>query len=335
MNNNKHSVLDRSCAFVISIFVLLVPVAAAFAKDKCDNQCLDDKITALQGVVAAQNALIAQLQGDVAGMQAQVTANLTKINSAEATLGCMSKTGNDVFFTGCNVRVVNGTGRTESVNGLGNLIVGYDESGADPEGGILPAVKTGSHNIVSGFGNTYSAYGGLVMGLSNRITGNYAVVLNGRDNRASGVFSSVTGGKFNSATGGFSSVSGGQGNTAGSQDSSVSGGLSNVATGGQGASVSGGFSNTASGQGASVSGGFSNTASGFSASIGGGENNTASGRSSSVSGGYSNTANGQGASVSGGYANITDGNYASVSGGQTRVAPGDFSWAAGSLFEPQ
>ena len=54
-------------------------------------------------------------------------------------------TSSDVVrFDGANVQIVSGSGTTNgTVNGLGNLIVGYDEAGSISS-------KTGSHNIVVG-----------------------------------------------------------------------------------------------------------------------------------------------------------------------------------------
>ena len=46
---------------------------------------------------------------------------------------------NAVVFSGANVYVQNGSGGTSGINGLGNLIVGYDESNNDLRGG--------SHNL--------------------------------------------------------------------------------------------------------------------------------------------------------------------------------------------
>src|SRR5262245_5245419 len=96
---------------------------------------------------------------------------------------------NEVVITGANLRIVNGLGSTETTNGLGNLIVGYNESTP-----IRPDSRSGSHNVVVGEGNNFSSFGGLVVGLGNEI---------------SGTFASVTGGTVNTASGGGSSVSGG------------------------------------------------------------------------------------------------------------------------------
>jgi hypothetical protein len=185
----------------------------------------------------------------------------------------------DVTITGANLRIVNGLGDTETTNGLGNLIVGYNELRND-----LPRfrdVRTGSHNIVLGKRLNFSSFGGFVGGDFNQISGAFASVSVGAGNTASGQFASITGGQGNTASGDGASVSGGQANTASGDFSSVTGG------GGEG---NGGGRNTASGLGASVTGGFNNTASGFLSSISGGQANTASGFASSVSGGLNRSA---------------------------------------------
>ena len=182
---------------------------------------------------------------------------------------------NEVVITKANLRIVNGLGETGTTNGLGNLIVGYNELRSFPEN---PSVHTGSHNVVVGRRNNFSSFGGLVVGESSEI---------------SNEFSSVSGGIANTASGLFSSVSGGLRNTAAGEFASVSGGAVNEATG-RGSSISGGFGNLADGQATSVGGGLENTASGLGgASVSGGRQNTASGDSSSVSGGFQRTAPGQ------------------------------------------
>jgi len=267
--------------------------------------CVD--LAALRQMVEAQRELIATLQSTVADLQSR--------------LGCMSKTGDDVYFTGCNVHVRSGLGGTgPNVNGLGNLIVGYNEDATTiPTNPPLePSVRTGSHNIIVGAGHSYTDRGGLVVGVANKITARFATITGGFKNTASGAYANVSGGSNNVASGSFSSVRAGTNNTASGNSSSVSGGSNNVASG-EFASVSGGFQNTASGSATSVSGGGENTASGFGASVSGGQLNVASGpQSSSVSGGFRNTASEH---------------FATVSGGSERNAPNFASWAAGSLFE--
>jgi len=217
---------------------------------------------------------------------------------------------NEVVITGANLRIVNGLESTGTTNGLGNLIVGYNESrqgnpfcSAPPGRPLLCSedTRTGSHNVVVGTGHNFSSFGGLVVARVNEISGPFASVSGGRENTASGDSSSVSGGVENSASGDRSSVSGGG-------------------------------TNTASGSVASVSGGSDNTASGFSSSVSGGFNNTASSTVASVSGGQTNTASGGFSSVSGGENNTASGDFSSVSGGSNRSAPGTENWAAGPLF---
>jgi hypothetical protein len=166
---------------------------------------------------------------------------------------------NEVVITGANLRIVNGLGSTDTTNGLGNLIVGYNES--RPSNIAPPDNRTGSHNVVVGKEHNFSSFGGVVVGLLNEISGDFSSVSGGRFNTANGFAASVSGGTANFASGRFSSVSGGGENSA---------------------------SDTA----ASVSGGEGGRASGFSASVSGGERNTASGLFSSVSGGTNRTAPG-------------------------------------------
>ncbi|MCP4137414.1 MAG: hypothetical protein GY754_40985 [bacterium] len=184
---------------------------------------------------------------------------------------------NNIIFSGVNVQIDNGLGYTNgvddehntdgTVNGLGNLVLGYNEernyNGAENN-------RTGSHNLIVGSWNNYSSYGGIVVGFRNTISGKY---------------SSVSGGGGSAAVGANSSVSGGWNNTAGGEASSVSGGNVNYASGVH-SSVSGGYSNTASGAGSGVSGGLTNVASGANSSVNGGRDVTTGNWCSSASGGH-------------------------------------------------
>lgn len=240
---------------------------------------------------------------------AQMNANFTdveaRIAALEAKLANMTvATVNGqptVRFSGVNVQVINGAGSTETTNGTGNLIVGYNEADSSGNGrctvGIDPATgaavtdaavcaaaggawsttgfKTGSHYIVAGSENNYSIFGGVVFGFRNTSNNSYA---------------NVTGGSSNTAGGNQSSVSGGNTNAAYSSSTSISGGSANIA----------------SGDASSVSGGNRNNASGSFSSVSGGSWGIASGRLSHVSGG------GDG-NTSGG--NVADMNFSSILGG--------------------
>ena len=187
-----------------------------------------------------------------------------RIRVLEAKLACMGKDGDAVVFDGCNVYIRSGSGRTEgAVNGLGNLIIGYNEALSEN------VKRTGSHNLVIGPDHAYSSFGGLVAGRENTLDAPHA---------------SITGGRLNTVSGPVASVHGGSANIASQELAVVAGGRSNKAEG-LASSVTGGTNNTASGDFASVTGGAENTASGFAASVTGGTANTARGNNASISGG--------------------------------------------------
>ncbi len=98
-------------------------------------------------------------------------------------------------ISGVNVQLVNSIGSTETANGVGNLIVGYQKPRPEANN------RTGSHNIIVGDQHDYSSHGGLVAGLMNTISGPFSSVSGGYHNTASGDGSSVSGGQGRSSTG--------------------------------------------------------------------------------------------------------------------------------------
>lgn len=184
--------------------------------------------------------------GSLGGVDAETL--MARIAALEDLLTGVSRNGDILLFDGMNLQVANGTGTTDGTpNGLGNLIVGYNEG--------TGVTRTGSHYFVAGTFNSYTSYGGAVLGNSNTASGPYSSVTGGQANTASGFSSWASGGQSNTASGQNSSVSGGSDNDATGPLSSVSGGLSNTASGGS-SSVSGGQNNTASGSGSSILGGL-------------------------------------------------------------------------------
>ena len=171
-----------------------------------------------------------------------------RVAALEHLLRHFTRQGNEVVITGANLHIVNGLGSTDCSdeqrnpipdcpNGLGNLIVGYNEPRVKAG---LENIRTGSHNVVVGQEHNFSRVGGLVVGRFNTISGVVAAVSGGRNNRASEEAASVSGGSGNTASGFASSVSGGgrhpfsgegAGNTARGVASSVSGGLNRTADG--------------------------------------------------------------------------------------------------------
>lgn len=131
-------------------------------------------------------------------------------------------------IAGANLRIVNGMGTTPTANGLGNLIVGYNElrqtSQWDCAEDDCANARTGSHNLIVGRGHNYTRYGGLVVGQWHTISGAWATVCGGGANVANGDYATVSGGTNNTASGGAAVVSGGDRNVAAAPASTVGGG---------------------------------------------------------------------------------------------------------------
>jgi hypothetical protein len=161
-----------------------------------------------------------------------------RVAALEELLKHFRREGNEVTIQGANLRLVNGLGRTDCgpeeepipdcPNGLGNLIVGYNEP--RPQEGA-ENIRTGSHNVVVGQEHNFSRVGGLVVGARNMISGDFASVSGGDDNTASGDFASVSGGSENQASDISAVVSGGEENRAIGGAAVVSGGLTRRAEG--------------------------------------------------------------------------------------------------------
>jgi hypothetical protein len=193
---------------------------------------------------------------------------LPHVNFVESGVG--GKT--TIQFSGINVQVVNGAGKTASRNGKGNLVIGYDENPGIRRAGGEPGVQTGSHNLILGEEQEFTGYAGTLAGIVNSIRAPFASVSGGERNTASGESASVSGGVDNVASGRGSSVSGGTFNTAQGEEASVSGGEGNEAR--YRSSVSGGSRNRATTT-SWIGGGYRNVASGGLASIFGGKELTA------------------------------------------------------------
>jgi hypothetical protein len=239
----------------------------------------------------------------------------SRVAALESLLANVSREGNDIYLTGANLHVVNGTGVTTTTNGLGNVMIGYNEVRADP---LDHNERSGSHMLIVGLGLNYSRFGGIVAGTGNEASGDFASAIGGKDNRAIGAMSAVLGGEGNEASG---------------EMDVASGGVSNRASGGRSVSV-GGQANWAEGFLSAAMGGDSNNAPAWASSVLGGRENVASGAYAVASGGRGNTASGDDSSVSGGYVNEASGPYASVSGGRQREATDDYNWRAGDLLQP-
>jgi hypothetical protein len=172
---------------------------------RIDN--LEAQNETLQSDLADAKDDISSLQSELSTALADISANASAIDSNTTAITdlqtdveeqqqltsymSVNTETNEVFFTGANVYVQNGSGATDGTpDGLGNLIIGYNEMRSDG----TDDRRTGSHCLVVGSENNFTSYGGIVVGYQNEISETYASVSGGSGNTADGQNSSISGG---------------------------------------------------------------------------------------------------------------------------------------------
>lgn len=243
--------MKRAIVVVALFCVGLIAVDRAGAED---NPI--ERIEALEAAVVTLQADLGDAQQRIRRLRRRVRTledGLVQVqaNSVLTLNGYLSLEKSGMYpvalFRGLNIQLVNGVDQS-TVNGAGNLIIGYDNAKANDEfvcsdGRYLEqweceanaatwavSHKTGSHNLIVGDESNYSSFGGAVLGFRNTVNRRYATVTGGRDNTASGRQASVSGGRYNLASGNFASVGGGRQNHASGNRASVSGGAFRSAT---------------------------------------------------------------------------------------------------------
>jgi len=187
------------------------------------------------------------------------------LNDFGSLFAGVSRTGDDLIFSGLNLWLNNGTGETETVNSLGNLTIGYNEERGSNDD------RSGSHNLILGRDNNFTSRGSLIVGRFNDSNGRHNAILGTFSSVASESYASIFGGFDNQASGTYSSAVGGRGANASGENAAVLGGLNNQASELNSTAV-GGEGNTASGSNATTLGGRGNQAGRNQSTVRGGRN---------------------------------------------------------------
>ena len=201
-------------------------------------------VKSLNGSEARMSINLLELEAVLESLQSQIDLLSTYIQVDTAN--------NRIVITGANLQVVSGGDSTNAaINGLGNVIIGYNEdenydstSAGSGTTSPTPDTKTGSHNLIVGAGHTYSSFGGIVAGYDNNITAESASVTGGLRNTVSGKYSIVTGGDLNTAEGSYNTILGGFSNNTKSLGNTILGGHSNtIQASSLMSTISGGYAN--------------------------------------------------------------------------------------------
>jgi hypothetical protein len=266
---------------------------AAVSAEKIQDSAVDwqNLAVSLQDRILQLEDAMVTLQTELEETQNELDSNTVLDLDGYLALDTTDATKPTARFAGVNVQVVNGIGSMEdNPNGLGNLIVGYDlpYTPRDEEDYVCSSGyfhtqdecetagfvwaqhhKSGSHNLLVGYGHRYSWLNGIAGGRNNTINNKSASVIGAQGGFATGQHSIVVGGGGNRATGTSSAVVGGWDNWATDRAARVTGGVHNRAIG-VASSVCGGSGNTTNGQASTISGGRGNTANGEASTVSGG-----------------------------------------------------------------
>src|SRR5262249_13299411 len=116
---------------VVSLMLITVNVLGQTVPPPTNG--VPQQLAALQVTVSNLQATVMTQNGQ---LQGQVAALIASNNELSHRLQYVSLTGQDMYITGANLHIVNGNGSTYgTANGLGNLIVGYNESRGVSKGG--------------------------------------------------------------------------------------------------------------------------------------------------------------------------------------------------------
>lgn len=260
----------RRASFLVLATGLLGAASAASAQSRLSLADLAAQIDALrlqvtsltqansnlQGQIDSLNANLGVVQIGIAGAQVKAQDAQSRVAIVEGGLAAVQ--ANSVLaldgilaydaaahtarFSGVDVQILNGQG-AGTINGRGNLIVGYNERRIRPAvcsfggshansqvacesiGGVWSANhKSGSHNLVVGDGHAYSSHGGVLFGFGNTVVSYGGSVTGGTGNVVLGTYGAVSGGVENWARAPYSAIGGGYQNSTDALYSVVSGG---------------------------------------------------------------------------------------------------------------
>jgi hypothetical protein len=170
----------------------------SFAKDDIsylqENSGTDENLTDHIDTILQHDALLQNLENQVQNNSDSIQDILADVapivNSGLVNLSdymSVDTTQQIIEISGANLLIHNGSNATHILNGLGNLIIGYNISNSD--------IRTGSHNVIIGDHHSYTSSGSLLVGENHRAEGKGIALVGGTDNVVSADFGSIAGGQ--------------------------------------------------------------------------------------------------------------------------------------------
>lgn len=188
---SKQILLTAALA-IMSAFTAHTANAQTVTTQAAKAPSLESQIAVLQTQVAGLQRLVATLQqSSVFALAPFVRVD---VNPKDGVIGP------NVVFSGVNIHIQNGAGATYLANGLGNLIIGYDEfpGPLDEQRVWRQGDRSGSHNLVLGGKNRFTnlSVASIVTGFENIVDGPSGMMLGGAVNVDSGQSGAIIAGEF-------------------------------------------------------------------------------------------------------------------------------------------
>jgi hypothetical protein len=153
----------------------LILIAGGRAAQAAQPVCVGGPSTALT-VPSASGQCPSNETHVALATEAEISALASRVTALEDKLSAVSfhhqgLNGKPTLtIAGANLQVVSGSGSTGGPpNGLGNVIIGYDEHGSLQQ-------QTGSHNLVLGDDQAFTSFGGLIAGQHNTVSAPFSAV---------------------------------------------------------------------------------------------------------------------------------------------------------------
>ncbi|MCK6512523.1 hypothetical protein L6R29_21550 [Myxococcota bacterium] len=265
-------------------------------------------VNALKSAVSIQNNTLT-FKADTITVD---TKTFTVKGDTKQTTLTLDDSAQTITLEKANVRVVNGTNKTDQTNNLGNLILGYNEDGGTTK------IRTGSHNLILGTEHSYTRHSSILSGIKHTVNAAYASAIGGSSNTitSNALYSVAIAGQNNtfasSGTALYAASLGGEDNKINSNYAAAVAGQNNSNTGTHAAAVAGQNNSNTGTHAAAVAGQNNSITATHAATLAGG--GTSTNDKNTVSQPYAAAVAGQNNTVDGKYAVAVAGQNNSIIG---------------------
>ncbi|MCK6510517.1 hypothetical protein L6R29_11175 [Myxococcota bacterium] len=236
------------------------------------------------------------------------TKTFTVKGDTKQTTLTLDDSAQTITLKNANLHIQSGSGSTDgTVNGFGNLILGYNEDGGTAK------TRTGSHNLILGREHSYTEHSSILSGTKHTVNAPYASAIGGSSNTITSnaphavAIAGANNTFASSRTALYAASLGGEDNQINSNYAAAVAGQNNSNTGTHAAAVAGQNNSITATHAATLAGGGTDANN---------DKNTVSQSHAAAVAGQKNTVNGKNAAAVAGQNNTVDGTHAAAVAGQ-------------------